>query len=222
MTTTFEHLTAKVENLIHGAFTAKGAADLLALQHRDIEELCLKVKEPGSGQSRVKLLTQLLHLVESHSKVEEEVFYPAAKSVNKALTLKALEEHAMVKAIIAKLRDISTADETFAAKMAVFSELLEQHFKAEESQYFPAVQHALGDDRMIELGVQLEQAFDRFSSAPIAVKLPAKRVAASKRTAAGGSAKVSPGSKPLAKPRAGAEGKARNLGPGSAGRRRVP
>ena len=220
MTTTFEHLTAKVENLIHGAFTTKGAGDLLALQHRDIEDLCLKVKEPGSGQSRAKLLAQLLHLVEVHSKVEEEVFYPAAKSVNKALTLKAIEEHAMVKAIIAKLRGMSTTDETFAAKVAVLSELLDRHFKDEESQYFPAVQHALGDDRMIELGVQIEQAFNRFSSAPVAVKLPAKRVAASKRAVGAGSAKVSPASKPLAKPRPGA--KARNLGPGSAVSRRVP
>jgi len=189
-------LTASTDQKSPELAEGKGAVAFLTAQHRSIEALFSQFGEAGPGQVRAKLLAQLLHATQGHVAVEEGVFYPAAKSIDKSLVLKCLEEHGMIKGIIAKLHALSANDETLIAKVAVLQDSLRRHSKVEEKQFFPLVKDALDDKRMSALGALLEQAWERFNSAPLAVKLPEKRAAATKRSgAASRSAKVSPGSR---------------------------
>ena len=193
-----EPLTAGSDQRIPATSSGVGAVAFLTAQHREIEALCDQLSEAGPGHGRAKLMARVVHLAEGHLAIEEEVFYPAAKSVGKAMVLKCLEEHGMIKAVNAKLHAIGDDDDTLVAKVAVLKDTLRRHFKEEEKHFFPMVKEALDDKRMAALGASLEQAWERFNSQPFAVKLPQKRAAATKRSSTGGrSAKVTSGSKPL-------------------------
>ena len=93
-----------------------------------------------------------------HAKVEEEIFYPAVRGVgaddSERLVLEAREEHALVKGLLAELRGMSPADESFAAKMKVVMDLVEHHAEEEEKEMFDAAEE-LGDDELLQLGERI-------------------------------------------------------------------
>jgi len=103
-------------------------------------------------------------LLAAHTRIEEEIFYPAVRSLGtddlETLVDEALEEHHVVDLVLAELPRVHPGDDRFAAKMTVLSELVEHHVKEEERDMFRRAQ-ALGTDRLKELGARLEQAAAR-------------------------------------------------------------
>ena len=66
--------------------------------------------------------------------------------------LEAVEEHHVVKLLIAELRELDASDETYKAKATVLMENVRHHIEEEEGEMFPAVRSALGRKRLQEIG----------------------------------------------------------------------
>ena len=137
------------------------AVSVLKAQHREVEglfERVLSSEEPGARKALMREIAQALAM---HTKIEEDVFYPAVRSLGteavESLIDEAFEEHHVVDLVLRELPRINPRDDRFAAKMTVLSELVEHHVKEEERDMFKRAQ-ALGKKRLQELGARLEAA----------------------------------------------------------------
>jgi hemerythrin-like domain-containing protein len=140
---------------------ATKATDFLKKQHRSVEKLFKEVEKTEDARRRRQLLDQIESELKLHTKLEEEVFYPAVREVGTAkaeeMVDEAFEEHHVVDLVLGELPQVDPEDERFEAKMTVLSELVEHHVEEEEKEMFPLAEKKLGAERMKELAQQLEQ-----------------------------------------------------------------
>jgi hypothetical protein len=134
------------------------ATALLKKQHKDVKGLFEEVLEAEDPESRRQLCEQIGQELQVHTKIEEEIFYPAVRELgDKAedMILEAFEEHHVVDLVLAELPRIDPEDERFHAKMTVLHELVEHHVKEEEKEMFKLAQK-LGRTELTELGERME------------------------------------------------------------------
>ena len=141
------------------------AVSVLKAQHREVEALFQRVLSSDDPRARKALLGEIAAALAMHTKIEEDIFYPAVRSLGtealEKLIDEALEEHHVVDLVLAELPRVSPRDDRFVAKMTVLSEVVEHHVKEEESDMFKRAQ-ALGVKRLTELGEQLAKAAARY------------------------------------------------------------
>lgn len=133
----------------------KDAIALLEEDHRAVEKL-FKEFEAAKGEGRKEKLARRICLELSiHAKIEEEIFYPAAKGrIEEDLLKEAYVEHDAAKLLIAEIEAGSGgSDDFFDAKVQVLSEEIEHHVQEEEKKLFPQARKA--DLDLERLGKQL-------------------------------------------------------------------
>jgi Hemerythrin HHE cation binding domain len=139
------------------------ATDLLKKQHKEVKALFKKMEDVEGARERRQLLNEIAIALEGHTVIEEEMFYPAVRGLEtqkaEEMVLEALEEHHVVKLVLAELPNVDPEDERFEAKMTVLSELVEHHADEEEKEMFKVAQK-LGKDELGALGKQMEQRFE--------------------------------------------------------------
>ena len=88
----------------------------------------------SNGSSRTALME-----LEVHSKLEEELIYPAIRAEidDDDLMDEALEEHHVVHGLLGELKKMKPSDERYDAKFTVLAENVRHHIKEEESDMFP-------------------------------------------------------------------------------------
>ena len=137
------------------------ATDLLKKQHRQVEKLFKQCENAKQPRQRRELMEQIVQMLKMHTKIEEEIFYPAVRELgtSKAEEMidEAFEEHHVVDLVLAELPKVDPEDERFEAKITVLSELVEHHVEEEEGEMFPMAEKKLGAERVKELGQQMEQ-----------------------------------------------------------------
>jgi len=90
------------------------------------------------------LVTQTCGELKVHATLEEELIYPAARSVlsDEDLIDEAEVEHATFKSLIQQLESMSPQDDKFAATFTVLGEYIEHHVGEEEGEMFPMLAKA--------------------------------------------------------------------------------
>lgn len=142
--------------------TAKAplATDLLKKQHREVKALFRKLEKTEDAQGRRALLDRIKTDLELHTKIEEQIFYPAVRGLGTSkaeeMVLEAFEEHHVVDLILAELPQVNPEDERFEAKMMVLREMVEHHADDEEKEMFKLAQK-LGRDELRQLGQRMEE-----------------------------------------------------------------
>jgi hemerythrin superfamily protein len=94
------------------------------------------------------LVKQILTELFIHSKVEEEIVYPAVKDKGEDaedIIDEAENEHRVVKFMMAELSKMSAEDEQFEAKVTVLCELVNHHIKEEEKEMFKKLRESDAD-----------------------------------------------------------------------------
>lgn len=136
---------------------SQDAIALLKDDHRSVEKL-FKDFEEAKGEGRKEKLARRICLELSvHTKIEEDIFYPACEGKIEDDQLKeAYVEHDAAKLLIAEIEaGDGESDEFFDAKVQVLSEQVEHHVKEEEEELFPEVRKA--DIDLKALGAQLAE-----------------------------------------------------------------
>ncbi len=141
----------------------KDAIAILKGDHKRVQDL-LERLEGSSGRatkSRDSLLARVEQEVKTHSRLEEEIFYPAFKDAvrkkrDQQLFFEAAEEHHVVDVVMAELHDSPPDSEWFAAKCKVLKDLIEHHIREEEKEMFPVARKVLGSDGLQVLGERIE------------------------------------------------------------------
>ncbi len=111
------------------------AVALLKADHRKVEDLFSQF-EAAKGDGRKKALAEEICMeLTIHTKIEEDVFYPACEgAVEEDLLKEAYVEHDGAKVLIAEIEAGGPDDEYYEAKVKVLSEMIEHHVEEEEKR----------------------------------------------------------------------------------------
>jgi len=135
------------------------AINLLKADHKEVKMMVEQFKKSRSEAKKADLAEKICSALEVHAKIEEEIFYPAARealrSSDEELIDEAEVEHASVKEMIAKIKSGNPGDAMWEAEVKVLGEYVNHHVKEEEGQIFPKVRKTSMD--LEEIGEQLQQ-----------------------------------------------------------------
>ncbi|VVO38475.1 hemerythrin domain-containing protein [Pseudomonas fluorescens] len=139
------------------------AIRLLEQDHVRVKDILGQLSE--STERAVKKRTELIAKLEMeitiHTRLEEEILYPAFKKAGGkeqvVMYHEAKEEHRTVDSLV--LPDLKATDPgtpEFSGRVKVVKELLEHHIEEEETEMFPQAEKLLGKATLEELGAQME------------------------------------------------------------------
>ena len=117
------------------ADTKLDAIALLKADHRKVEELFEQFESTKSSAKKQKLAMQICMELTVHTRIEEEIFYPACQGkIEDDLLKEAYVEHDGAKVLIADIETGSPDDEYYDAKVKVLSEQIKHHVGEEEQR----------------------------------------------------------------------------------------
>jgi hemerythrin superfamily protein len=138
------------------------AVRLLKKQHREVRMLFERIEGARTHDAKRSLFDQLAANLVAHDAIEREIFYPACEAklgLTKTLG-EAIVEHGLVEFALYQA-DGARGREEFAFKVVVLREVVLHHVKEEESEFFPEVEAAFGDDELVELGGRMRARFEQ-------------------------------------------------------------
>ena len=133
------------------------AIEFLSQQHHDLRDLFEKV-ELASGDERRRHFEALADLIELHTRLEERVFYPAARaSRTREVVDKSLQDHSDMGRRVNALRELDVDEQEFKDKLRELRILLHSHLGQEEEVLFPKSRTWLGLRKLREIGEALQE-----------------------------------------------------------------
>jgi hemerythrin superfamily protein len=119
--------------------TSKTPTDAIALlkaDHRKVEGLFAQYEKAKASTRKKDLATQICLELTVHTKIEEDIFYPACREdgVDEDLMNEADVEHDGAKVLVAEIEKGNPDDQYYDAKVKVLSEMIKHHVKEEEKK----------------------------------------------------------------------------------------
>ncbi|MFN3944635.1 MAG: hemerythrin domain-containing protein [Allosphingosinicella sp.] len=111
------------------------ALQLLAQDHRRVEELFERFEKAKGAEDKRTIVLQICTELKVHAMIEEEIYYPAIRGKVEDDDLdEAYVEHDGAKLLINELEAAEPSEEFYDAKVKVLQEQIEHHVKEEEKQ----------------------------------------------------------------------------------------
>ena len=132
---------------------------LLTQQHDEVKQLFKEIESLGDSEfkRRSDFVQQIGQMLRPHMQFEEEILYPAAKSVDNELVLESYEEHHMAKILLEEIEQTPPSNERYMAKLTVLKEMLEHHIEEEEGTLFPELREQCGAEKLNDFGVKFQE-----------------------------------------------------------------
>ena len=116
----------------------ENAIALLKADHRKVEDLFADYQKARNADRKRALAQQICLELTVHTKIEEDVFYPACRTegVDEDLMDEAYVEHDGAKVLVAEIEKGSPDDDQYYdAKVKVLSEMIKHHVREEEKKH---------------------------------------------------------------------------------------
>jgi hemerythrin-like domain-containing protein len=141
------------------------AIQLLKDDHKKVRGLLAELEASTTRglKKRAQLLETIGREIRVHSKIEEEIFYPAFKSAGEKsdddkMYFEALEEHrAAGDLVLPDLEATDPSSDRFSGRAKVLKELIEHHANEEEKEMFPRARKLLSTADLNRLGAQMAE-----------------------------------------------------------------
>ena len=120
----------------------RSATSLLKKDHEEVKDLFNKWESSDAADECAELMEQVILELKVHARVEEEIFYPAAREALDEADLlnEAEEEHHVAKMLIDEIEHLDAEDEHAEAKFKVLMENVRHHIREEEGEMFPKLE----------------------------------------------------------------------------------
>jgi len=136
--------------------------DILESDHDDLRELLRRLLDTTAQahQARPDLLAQIEEFLSAHTKIEEEIFYPAVLAAaeneeQQEMIVAAIEEHRAIDArVLPDLKETPVDTIEFGGRAKVLGELFEHHADEEEDEMFELARELMDEDALRALGEQ--------------------------------------------------------------------
>ncbi|HSP79927.1 MAG TPA: hemerythrin domain-containing protein [Myxococcaceae bacterium] len=151
------------------------AIKLIKQQHQELRELFEKFESSGRGarKSQGTLFVRIADRIAAHASMEEQLLYPRLYEESSDERLReAVEEHLVVKRLLADLLDMEPSDEQFRAKMKVLQESFFRHVKEEERSLLPEAKKLFPREELAAMGEKMEQLFSELLQSEPRRELP--------------------------------------------------
>ena len=136
------------------------AIELLKEDHDRVARLFQKVKADEDADHR-DTFEQIRTELETHTHIEETIFYPKVKEEGdeelKKLVLEGLEEHHQAKMFLRELAGLADESAKFQPKLKVLMEDVTHHVQEEEGQMFPMIEEQFDENTLQMLGAEMEK-----------------------------------------------------------------
>jgi hemerythrin-like domain-containing protein len=140
------------------------AITLLKEDHDKVKDLLTQLEETTNRgvKTREELLEKIVMELKVHTKIEEDVFYPAFKAAagkvdERVMFYEANEEHRLVDFEIPRIQKTDPSTDDFSAHAKVLKELVEHHADEEEKEMFPMAKKLLSKEQLEEIGTLMEE-----------------------------------------------------------------
>lgn len=140
------------------------AIELLKADHdkvRGLFEEFKQAKEADESDRMRELQQQIFSELETHTRLEEDIFYPAVRELDvedmTETVAEGIQEHHVVKVLMREVDEVK-GDETFESKMTVLIENVEHHADEEEDELFPELREKVTQEWLDDIGAQMEAA----------------------------------------------------------------
>lgn len=135
------------------------ATMLLKRDHAEAESLFQQFEKAGDDTRRAECFERIRNHLEVHAQIEEEIFYPSCQKFPdlKDKVREALSEHRMVRQLCAEIARLDPSDDDYADKVQTLHDNVAHHVEEEENEVFPLAKKHLPDDRLEDIGKQLEE-----------------------------------------------------------------
>jgi hypothetical protein len=128
------HRTAETSTRRHRSTGSRDAIALLKSDHKQVLDWFKQFRKARNGSRRSKLADKICRALTVHTRIEEEIFYPAflVATREREIHHEAEVEHAGAKKLIAEIESLNPEDDYFEAKVNVLAEMIRHHVKEEE------------------------------------------------------------------------------------------
>ncbi|MDQ1686242.1 MAG: hypothetical protein QOC82_2979 [Frankiaceae bacterium] len=153
------------------------ALALLTADHNRVRGLFArfnKAKESDDTALLGELAAEIINELQVHTSIEETQFYPWVKDISeetKDTVTEGVEEHHVVKTLIAEIQALEPGNDKWIAKMTVLIENVDHHAEEEEEELFPKVRSNTSATDREALGERLEQEKQRLGAPVLADKI---------------------------------------------------
>lgn len=138
----------------------QNALALLRDDHARVRKLFGDLESAKSPDRQVSLLERIEDELKTHTRLEENYFYPAfeehARSKeDRQMYHEAIEEHHTVDVVLPEVKYATPGTPQFAARVKVLKELVEHHAHEEEKTMFPRARQIIGSEALREVGERI-------------------------------------------------------------------
>ena len=112
------------------------AVALLKADHKQVKGWFEQFEKSRSDKKKKELAMNICKALTVHTKIEEEIFYPAFLDATKDKDMhhEAIVEHEGAKKLIAEIEQSDPSDDYYDSKVHVLSEMIKHHVKEEEQK----------------------------------------------------------------------------------------
>ena len=125
------------------------AIDMLKHDHDKVEKAFREFEKMDRQDAEAcqRLVQMVCEELKTHTTLEEEIFYPAAREAidDEELMNEAAVEHETARMLIEQLENMGTDDPNYFATFTVLGEYVRHHIKEEQGEMFPAAKRAKVD-----------------------------------------------------------------------------
>ncbi len=135
------------------------AVEFLTNEHKKAEQLFEQIEASTDPSEKQRLLDQVMTELKAHTKIEEEVLYALVREELEGgakLFEEAMQEHQEAKKAMQELEGMTPTDEEWQAHFEILMHGVLHHAKEEETEMFPKMRETFSQERLDELGQQLE------------------------------------------------------------------
>lgn len=131
--------------------------DMIRFDHSHVMLTFHQYKAEARPKVKKALAETLCTALEIHATLEEEIFYPAMRTIDgdDPVMLKSVPEHNEMRRLIADLRDTPSTDIRHEQLLQQLMRDVIHHVADEETVLLPQAERMLGKDRLAEMGAEM-------------------------------------------------------------------
>ena len=138
------------------------ATELLMKDHENVQGLFAQFERSREdAQKKGMLFEKIKDELQMHTKVEEEIFYPAVEELPieraKDDIERSIQDHEEVDSLLDELQSLSPDDADFDEKMTELMDAVRSHIELEQEEVFKVARAGLGEEKLQELGREMEE-----------------------------------------------------------------
>jgi hemerythrin superfamily protein len=137
------------------AKVSPSATNMIRMDHTHVLATFHQYQMDVSARTKKALAETICLALEIHAQLEEEIFYPAMRSIDAEEVSENFQEHAEMKRLIAEVRAGEAGTPEYDGLVMQLMRDVIHHVADEETVLLPDAELRLGADRLAELGAEM-------------------------------------------------------------------